>query len=72
MNPADLNPTIAVIGAVLLAAIGLLATLGQRPKRRVQPARDLTWIDQRIATDTKNRAAWRAIRRMTLEEENES
>ncbi|MFE0039380.1 hypothetical protein [Streptomyces sp. NPDC059015] len=65
------DPTVAAIGAVLLVAIGLLATLGQRPKRRIQPARDLTWIDQRIATDTHNRAAWRAIRRMTLEEAEE-
>ncbi|MEU4133604.1 hypothetical protein [Streptomyces wuyuanensis] len=65
------DPIVAGIGLLILAAIWLLAQYGDR-RPRVQPTRALTWIDQRIAHDTKNRAAWRAIKRMTIEEENES
>lgn len=72
MSPTDLDPTVAVIGVLLLATIAILFAVAPRQKQRITPARDLSWIDERIAHDTKNRATWRAIKRMTLEEENDS
>ncbi|MFF4746838.1 hypothetical protein [Streptomyces sp. NPDC001268] len=67
------DPIVAGIGLLILAAMALLIALNPH-QQRIQPTRDLTWIDDRIAAerDPARRAAWRAIRRMTIEEENES
>lgn len=62
------DPIVAAIGLLILAAMALLIALNPH-QQRIQPTRDLSWIDDRIAHDTKNRAAWRAIKRMATEEE---
>lgn len=69
----DFSPAVAVIGAALVAAIGLIATCGERwNRRKVQPAAEpeRTWIDERIANerDPGRRTAWRMIRDLNKED----
>ncbi|SDN18915.1 hypothetical protein [Streptomyces wuyuanensis] len=67
------DPIVAGIGLLILAAMALLIALNPR-QQRITPTRDLSWIDERIAAerDPARRTAWRTLRRLATEEENES